>query len=160
MSSLADAIAAAKATLLAGASFSARVLAHGGTAVTHVHLDRLADPDGLADHRPYALLRVASRGSNPIAEGIDLSLTVGGGILLLLEDTARETSTHEASYVNFITWIGDVIDELEDLSGRDDYLPFKSELIYAPQRVQRGHQTADNDYWTAVYLLNWGDQVM
>ena len=159
--SLTDALTVAKDTLLASESFDARIVQKAGVpAVTHVHLDQVADSDGLATARPYALLRFAGRGSNPIAEGVEISLIVGGGILLLLEDNARETSTHESSYLDFLTWCGEVIDEMEDLSGKDDKLPFKSEMVFAPQRTPRNQRTGDNDYWTCVFLLSWGDQVM
>ena len=157
--SLSDALSAAESTLLASATFVNRILANtADQPEDHVHLDQLADNSGLDALRPYALLRIAGRGSNPIAEGIEISLTVGGGILLLLDDISRGP-THRLSYLDFLDFCGNVIDDLEDLSGQSDYLPFKSELIFAPQRTLRANRTSDNDYWTAVFLLNWGDNV-
>jgi hypothetical protein len=166
--SLAVPLDVARTTLLASQAFADRVAivhppAEGDdvpaeTLAAHVFLDQVADGEGLELLRPYALLRYAARGSNVIADGVEISLTVGGGILLVLEDNARQTTDHGTSYGDFLNFAGGVIDDMEDLSGRNDYLPFKSELIYAPTRVRRADRQDDNDYWICVFLLTWGDQ--
>jgi hypothetical protein len=160
--SLSLALEAARQTLLQSTVFQNRVYAADpeGAVANHVHLDELADNDGLSGLRPYALLKYCDRGSQVIAEGIQVDLIVSGGILLWLEFDARDDlTTHDDQYWDACNFFGGVIDQMEELSGADEYLPFRSELIVAPHRVPRAQRRTGYDYWYAAFLLHYGDQL-
>lgn len=160
--SMALAIEAAENTLLASESFAARILAADPAAAVaeRVYYDSIAEDTGMATMRPFALLKYAQRASNVISEGIQIDLMVGGGLLLLLEDNvSEEFKTHNDVYMDFVNWIGSTIDEMELLSGDDEYLPFRSELVFAPRRTKRAGRQTDRDFMTAAFLLTYGDEL-
>jgi hypothetical protein len=160
--SLSLAMQAAVNTLLASEAFADRIHDADPSAEIgdRVYYDSLFDTDNLSLKRPFALLKYAERGSNVIAEGLQVDLIVDGGILLLLEaDANREYSSHNDVYVDFCNWIGQVIDQMELLSGDGDYLAFRSELVFAPRRTKRAARSEEHDYLTAAFVLHYGDQV-
>ena len=160
--SLSESLDAARTTLLACAAFSAAVEAADPdrTVTQHIFFDCLADSEGLAGWRPYALLKYCDRGSTVIAEGIQVDLIVAGGIVLWLEMDAREDLTdHNDQYLDACNWFGQVIDQMEALSGSGQYLPFRSEMLVAPQRTMRSQRREDHDFWSAGFLLVYGDQL-
>lgn len=160
--SLSLALEAARQTLLQSSVFQDRVdLADPGASYEdHVWLDELADNDGLSSYRPYALLKYCDRGSVVIAEGIQVDLIVNGGILLWLEFDARDDlTTHNDQYWDACNFFGGVIDQMEALSGSDEYLPFRSDLIVAPHRTERAKRRDGYDYWWAGFVLHYGDQL-
>jgi len=158
--SISLAIDAAQQLVLASSTFTDRVEAvHVGDAAgDHFHLDTLAANTGLQDERPYALLRYASRGSNVVAEGIEVDLAVGGRLLLLFEDLSQHDDPAD-SYLEFCNWIGGIIDDMEQISGQEQYLAFKSEMIFGPIRTQRSKRSDTYDYWSALFLLTYGDEL-
>jgi hypothetical protein len=158
--SLSLALDVAKTTLQASTAWIAAVAARDPDGdFEHLLYYSLDNDNGIAEQYPLALLRYASRGSNPIAEGISVDLVVGGGILLLIEELADPQLGDQDSYIEFCNLVGKVIDEMELLSGEGDYLPFQSEMLVAPQRTKRAEQSGENDYWQAVFLLRYGDQM-
>lgn len=162
MSSLLQALDAATETLAVSACFRNRVGAsHSWQARKHIGYDTLVDNDGLHVRRPCAILKVTSRGSNEVAEGIAIDLVAGGGVILYLCDNAREQRDHSQSYRDFLRFAGGVIDDMELRSGFDEYLPFHdAEMVMPPQRTHRSVRSQDqsNDYWECAYLLQYGDR--
>jgi len=156
------ALESARQTLAVTTVFADRVAAAdpGALAESHIWLDEIADNAGLSDHRPYALLKYCDRGSTVIAEGTQVDLIVSGGIVLWLEFDARSDLTdHDDQYWDALNFFGGVIDQMEALSGADEYLPFRSEMIVAPHRTERAKRRTGNDYWWAAWLLVYGDQL-
>lgn len=159
--SLSLALAGVRTLLLASDAFVDRITDAwpGATPADSIYYDTVTAIEGLHERRPYALVKYAERGSHVIAEGVAVDLIVSGGILLLLEDNANYRDDHNDSYLDYCNWIGSVMDEIEILSGSDDYLPFRSDLIFSPQRTERGKRQEDHDYWTAAFVLEYGDQL-
>jgi hypothetical protein len=160
--SLSLALESARQTLLESAVFAAAVEAAdpGAELASHVHVDEVTDNDTLTAYRPYALLKYCDRGSTVIAEGIQVDLIVSGGIILWLEMPASDAyDDHQDQYWDALNFFGGVIDEMEGLSGTEDYLPFRSEMIVAPHRTPRRDRRPGNDYWWAAFLLSYGDQL-
>jgi hypothetical protein len=157
---MAAALDAATETLAASASFQDRLgVGSAAAAKDHIAWDTLVDNDGLQGQRPFAILKVSTRGGNEVGEGITIDLVAGGGIIVYLADNARETADHNDSYRNFLEFCGNVIDDMEELSGFGDYLPFHdAEMILPPQRTPRNQRTTDNDYWETAFLLQYGDR--
>jgi len=112
-------------SLAASTAFQDRIGVQLSTkAKDRIVLDQLQDNEGLHPRRPFGLLKVASRGANQVGEGIAIDLVAGGSIILYLTDNARYQGDHKQSYLDFLEFTGLVIDEIEGVSGFNDYLPF------------------------------------
>lgn len=161
--SMALAIDAARTLVLASTAFTARVAAAPtqGTAAEHVYLDIAENYDRLQDLRPFLSLKYADRNSVVIAEGVAVDLIVNGDLVLVIEDNANypEPTDHNDSYLDFLNFAGGVIDDIEELSGSDAYLPFRSEMLIAPRRTPRAEREEKNDYWATAFRLTYGDQL-
>lgn len=158
--SMSLALAAADAVLQQSATFAARVEAAdpGASLDSHIYYDQMAANSGIASLRPYALLKVGSRGTNVLGEGVAVDLVVGGGIILLLEFNADQTiTTHKENYLDALNFFGGVIDEIEALSGVNDNLAFRSDVVFPPLRTRRAERDPTNlDYWSMVAFLDYG----
>lgn len=158
--SMVAALDATTETLAASTSFQQRLsVANADAAKKVIAWDTLTDNEGLAKRRPFAIVKISTRGANEVGEGITIDLVAGGGVIIYLTDNARATLDHNQSYRDFLGWCGMVMDEMEQLSGLDDYLPFHdAEMILPPQRTPRNARTQDNDYWETAFLLQYGDR--
>jgi len=159
--SIALALDAAVATLADSSGFQSRVGASTAVeAKEHIAFDTISDNEDLTSKRPYAIVKVSSRGSNQVAEGVAIDLVAGGGILIYLTDNARKDADHNLSYRDFLVFCGNVIDDMEQDSGFGDYLPFHdAEMVMPPQRTPRDKRVPGQmDYWEAVFLLQYGDR--
>jgi len=159
--SMVDSLDAAVETLASSGAFQSRVgVATSAAAKDHIAFDTLVDNDGLASHRPFAIVKIATRGSNQVGEGVAIDLVAGGGILVYLADNARSNQDHGLSYRDFLTFVGLVIDDMEQDSGFNDYLPFHdSEMVLPPQRTPRDVRVPGQmDYWEVAFLLQYGDR--
>jgi hypothetical protein len=159
--SLVDALDAAINTLAASSTFQGRCgKSSASDAEDCIFLDVITDDQGLENQRPFALLKIATRGSNQVAEGVAVDLVAGGGVIVYLTDNARSDASHKLSYRDFLRFAGKVMDEMEEDSGFGDYLPFHdAEMILPPQRTPRSERQARrHDYWEVAFLLNFGDR--
>lgn len=158
--SLVEAIDAAVETLTASTAFQGRCGVDNPTAAeARIALDTLTDNDGLKERRPFAILKIATRGSNQVGEGIVIDLVAGGGVIVYLTDNSR-SDEHSQSYRDFLEFAGMTIDDMERSSGFDMNLPFHdSEMILPPQRTQRSErQVGSHDYWEVAFLVHFGDR--
>lgn len=159
--SMASALDAATDTLSESDSFQERCgVTTAAAAKAMIGWDTLADNEGLEKRRPFAIVKISTRGANEVGEGIVIDLVAGGGVIVYLTDNARHAQDHNQSYRDFLVWVGNVIDEMEELSGFEDVLPFHDvEMIVPPQRTPRSERHApDNDYWEVAFLLTYGDR--
>lgn len=158
--SMGKALESATDILAESSSFQSRCgAADADAAANYIGWDTLADNEGLHDRRPFAIVKVTARGSNQVSEGIAVDLVAGGGVLVYLCDNARANLDHSESYLDFLEFVGGVIDDMEADSGVSDAFPFHTaELILPPQRTPRSERTPDNDYWETAFLLQYGDR--
>jgi len=81
--SLAAALDAATDTLAASSTFQSRVgAASAAAAKARIFWDNLLDNDGHRSQRPFAIVKLTSRGANQVGEGIAIDLLAGGGVLV------------------------------------------------------------------------------
>lgn len=163
--SMAMALEAATETLAGCEAFQERVgAADADAAREHIGWDTLEDNEGLAIRRPFAIIKITARGANQVADGIAIDLVAGGAVLIYLCDNADGNLTHAENYLDFLGFVGAVIDQMEAVSGYGDELPFHdAEMILPAMRTPRGERTPNNayapanDYWEAAFLLRYGD---
>jgi len=133
--------------------------ANAAAALAFIYLDVVSNDAGMSAKRPFALIKVSQIGSNQISDGTAIDLSVGGDLVLILEDDATNQTVHDDSFLDFLNFSDEVMQDLRLASGVEGEFPFYEEqLVWAPSRTRRAERdSSNNDYWVSAYQLSWGD---
>lgn len=162
MGSAALRLSSAEAAIAASAAFRARVGAASLIeAKKRIFFDQVAAaPEDLAKgttletQRPCAILAIDKHGYIQIGEGAQILLGGTGAVLCIFTDTTRLAADHKASYLDFLDWISQVMDEVAAESGRNENWPFNAiDMWLDPWRPSIGDREAD-DFWLGGYVLS------
>lgn len=160
--SLSEPMVLLRNTLAACAAFQTRVsAADAEEAKASIFYGPLVNNAGLSENRPFACMVFAVAGANEVADGVQIELDAGGGILLRLEDNAQYPDSDEDSYIDFLNFVGQTLDQLKNLAGYDDNFPMSSyQVVLPPDRTERTKRTrdAENDYWVCVVQIHFGNE--
>lgn len=146
---------AASETFQAAVGASNDSAAMGSIFLGEIH----GDFETLNDLRPFAVLVHDSHGAVQIGDGAQIHMGSTGGIMLVLTANADPTLTDPSdNYLDFINFIGQVLDEMQELFGSDDgttqFWPFSTVSIHTyPQRTPPS-QRPNEDFWVAAFILN------
>lgn len=157
-SSLYLALTGARALVSKSAAFQGRFGGTEAQALQRIYGDdaeqNLTPGKTLANLRPFAVVCADAHGYVQIGEGSRITLGGTGGILVLLSDNPRTPENHTESYFDFCNWIGQVMDDISELPGRNTYWPFnRIDMVADPLRPPLTSR-ADDDYWLAGYLFS------
>jgi len=157
--SLSEVVTGARTLLANCTAFKTRTSSADATAAAkHIRLDKIFSARDLHHKRPFGLVKITQRGANAVSDGVSVGLSAGGNVLIVFEDNAKYGDNHDESYVDFLNFAGECIDQMEQLSGSGSYLPFYNvDMVLAPVRTPRAEQQDGFDYWVAAFVLEWGD---
>jgi len=149
----------ARQTLAASENFKGRFDASAGSAAVlkRIHVQYLADElDGVGWRRPFAVLALAELRLRQMGQSTRCHLIPAGSVVLLLSDNARYDGDHAASAADFLTWAGNVLEDLATLAGSGGNLFFAgAELVMPPNRTARKNRV-EEDFWEVAFSLHFG----
>ncbi len=145
---------------VAGAAFCAKVNLTGDAARAKVFFSEmqleqlLAQGATLAQVRPGVVLCVERHGYQQIGQGTQNILGGSGSILAVFCDNPTTPDDPKASYLDFVDWTSQVIDEIAAAAGLNTNWPIGHiELVVEHWRPDLAARQSD-DFWLCAYAFS------
>ncbi|HEY4760945.1 MAG TPA: hypothetical protein VIH42_10235 [Thermoguttaceae bacterium] len=115
------------------------------------------DPVTLKEMRPFAAIWPAGEFDLSQHAGGSKNWLMGrGDLILLITDIDRAEGDRVASAENFISWLDEVLMDIAELNGQDDYLPIRKVSFHQPPaRNTTKDEPSAGAYWHVSFLVSW-----
>lgn len=147
--------------IAASSAFQLRVQTYGQgeeEAGKFVYSPYLDDPD--QTKRPFAVIRQGALEWDRLAGGAKTMLLPKGTLKLIVADNAQQVGSDEAAEVDFRNFIDGILEDLADMSGRDDQLNIVA--MRETEQVALSHPAdvaanfgATKPYYRCEYEIDW-----
>lgn len=133
--------------------------ANATEAKTHVHLVAITDASAA---RPFAIVRYAEDADHredASAWGATQLFIDQGSIELGFEaDVADgDADSHEDAELAFVNDIGQIMEDVNDIAGTDDYLILRGwEVVRGPARAHPSEEHSEGDYYQILLTVEYG----
>lgn len=129
--------------------------ASAAAALAYIHLYLESEADILNQKRPMAVLRYPVHGYHQYASGP--SMQAAGTVRVLLFANAKNPADEDQSYIDFLDFAGQVIDELVAAGSLDaTFAELDMPMAQEPLRTPRDQRSDKNDFWMAAWDINYG----